>query len=246
MHITKVRSLHLDSWTQNLLNLYKHMSNSFAANLRSLGNKLANSYWEHKLPLGFRRPGELTADSVMWKFIQDKYVKRLFAPEGPADPVTTYLKRGIVPTAIPPIAVTVTRFHVASTPGGRRKCLSTVTKKLAALKGDADEAKMPSPDKSQLGDISNGILDERETGGNQGSGSIQARYETAAIGGKKHGPQQASYLPREFGVGVNAFGYLGGNVYDLATALRRGPKSGLRLSTDVPEARDGSGLVISQ
>lgn len=39
VHITKVKSVNLDKWPQELVEMYKHMS-----------NLIANSYWEAKLP----------------------------------------------------------------------------------------------------------------------------------------------------------------------------------------------------
>lgn len=44
VHITKVKSVNLDKWVPELIELYKHMSNA-----------IANAYWEKRMPAGFQK-----------------------------------------------------------------------------------------------------------------------------------------------------------------------------------------------
>ncbi len=54
---------------------------------------MANEYWEYKLPAGFRKPSESATNEELGKFINDKYVKRLYVPKNAIDPVHEYLER---------------------------------------------------------------------------------------------------------------------------------------------------------
>jgi len=80
--ITKVRSVNLDKWTPDMLDLYQHID-----------NMQANSYWENKLPAGFERPNESTSNSLMWAFVNNKYVKKRYAPKDQNDPANEYIQK---------------------------------------------------------------------------------------------------------------------------------------------------------
>lgn len=56
----------------------------------NLDNEIANEYWEFKLPKGFKRPTEDSSPAEVWQFIQNKYVKKLYAPKKVADPATEF------------------------------------------------------------------------------------------------------------------------------------------------------------
>lgn len=69
-HITFVRSCTLDSWTPDQARVMKRV-----------GNKIANEYWESRLPPDFIRPS--STDRVnMEAFIRAKYVQKLWAAPG--------------------------------------------------------------------------------------------------------------------------------------------------------------------
>lgn len=42
------------------------------------------------MPQGFNKPTENSSPEVMWKFIQDKYVRKLYVPKNALDPVSEY------------------------------------------------------------------------------------------------------------------------------------------------------------
>ena len=86
VHITKVRSLDFDYWTDELLEFYRNMS-IFVYNL---GNEKANEYWEYRIPNYYKVNKGNMNDLLLWKFIRDKYLKRLFVPKDTSDPVTIY------------------------------------------------------------------------------------------------------------------------------------------------------------
>jgi stromal membrane-associated protein len=45
VHITKIKSVNLDKWAPEVVEMYKHFS-----------NLIANSYWEAKLPTNYVKP----------------------------------------------------------------------------------------------------------------------------------------------------------------------------------------------
>ena len=69
-HISFVRSCTLDSWTPEQARLMK-----------KVGNKIANQYWEARLPPGFVRPNT-TDRAGMTAFIRAKYIERRWAAPG--------------------------------------------------------------------------------------------------------------------------------------------------------------------
>ncbi|EDO33091.1 predicted protein, partial [Nematostella vectensis] len=64
VHISKVKSVNLDSWTEEQM-----------ASIQSWGNRRAGLYWECYLPEDFRRP---QTDSAMEAFIRKKYEQKKF------------------------------------------------------------------------------------------------------------------------------------------------------------------------
>lgn len=64
VHISKVRSVNLDTWTQEQVD-----------NMLAWGNGIGNEFYEYKLPADFRRP---TNDQTAEKFIRSKYDKKLY------------------------------------------------------------------------------------------------------------------------------------------------------------------------
>lgn len=66
MHISRVRSTELDKWSQQELEL-----------LDSMGNAVANSYWEANLPASHARPKSTDLERLE-RFIRQKYEHRAF------------------------------------------------------------------------------------------------------------------------------------------------------------------------
>ena len=74
MHITRVRSTKLDSWTLGDVKV-----------MDIVGNKVANMYWEHDLI--FNRRGTPFDDSNRAESIKRKYVMKLYVKKEVSDPV---------------------------------------------------------------------------------------------------------------------------------------------------------------
>lgn len=76
VHITKIKSITLDNWTTSQYNF-----------LRQHGNTKVNAIYEAALPSGIK-PTSTSTDTYLKKFIEDKYVNRLFyrAPPKPKPP----------------------------------------------------------------------------------------------------------------------------------------------------------------
>jgi len=77
---TKVRSVKLDVWTRDMAEI-----------MEKIGNKIANEYWEYKMPIGYKKPDVGSSQTELDRFIQEKYMKRSFAPPKFIDPVSEYL-----------------------------------------------------------------------------------------------------------------------------------------------------------
>ncbi|EDQ93149.1 uncharacterized protein MONBRDRAFT_13619, partial [Monosiga brevicollis MX1] len=60
VHISKVRSVNLDTWAPD-----------WVKSMQAGGNDVAAQIWEYHLPKGFRRPADNNA--AMEQFIRDKY-----------------------------------------------------------------------------------------------------------------------------------------------------------------------------
>lgn len=81
MHIAKIKSVNLDKWKPELIEMYKCLNNS-----------IVNAFWEAKLPKGFQKPGQNANSRDVESFIRDKYVNRRWVdPKEKADPVTLYM-----------------------------------------------------------------------------------------------------------------------------------------------------------
>lgn len=78
--ITRVRSTKLDSFKFDYLNI-----------LASVGNRIANDYYENKMPSGYRRPSASASNDETVRFVTEKYVKKAFAPANLATPVERLL-----------------------------------------------------------------------------------------------------------------------------------------------------------
>lgn len=78
---TKVRSVKLDIWTKDMVEI-----------MDKIGNKLANDYFEYKMIKGYRKPDGSSSQLELERFIHDKYVKRIFSPSNYFDPVMEYLE----------------------------------------------------------------------------------------------------------------------------------------------------------
>jgi len=70
VHISKVRSATMDTWTDEQIDF-----------IASKGNRVVNAYYEATLPRFFVKPHADTPIEEQKKFITDKYVKRLYIPE---------------------------------------------------------------------------------------------------------------------------------------------------------------------
>ncbi|CDW78188.1 arf gtpase activating protein [Stylonychia lemnae] len=71
VHITKVKSVNLDKWPVDLLEMYKHMNNA-----------LLNCYWEARLPSSYQKPGQNSTPSEVMSFITQKYVQKKWIDTG--------------------------------------------------------------------------------------------------------------------------------------------------------------------
>ena len=80
VHIAKIKSVNLDAWKPEMVEMYKHFNNA-----------IVNAYWEAKLPKGYNKPVQGASSSEVESFIRDKYVnKRWIDTKLSADPVTLY------------------------------------------------------------------------------------------------------------------------------------------------------------
>lgn len=78
MHITRIRSTKLDDW---IVGDYKV--------LETVGNQIANLYWEHGLR--GRPDNAIRSEDDRASFIKSKYQSKMWAMKGRKDPVTAYL-----------------------------------------------------------------------------------------------------------------------------------------------------------
>lgn len=56
----------------------------------NVGNKIANSYYENKMTNTSRRPGPNSSMEECRKFVDDKYIKKIWAPRDSEEPVKEY------------------------------------------------------------------------------------------------------------------------------------------------------------
>ncbi|CAM6040935.1 unnamed protein product [Sphagnum compactum] len=108
-HITHTKSVGFDKWSYEEVG---HMS--------SIGNAIANLYWEENVPHGYKRP---TMDSPNWeieKWIHDKYERKLFCfGELPPPLGTTNVRDYITRHAS---KKTINSHQVKLTPLGSLRC----------------------------------------------------------------------------------------------------------------------------
>ena len=110
-HLSFVRSVTLDEWTQKQANV-----------MQLWGNANANSFFEARMPADFKKPDQHASVNVMNKFIRDKYERCKWAADDPAgDP-----RRGGKPAAAggaaaaaPPAAAPAPAPRAASRPAPR-------------------------------------------------------------------------------------------------------------------------------
>jgi len=88
-HITRVRSTKLDGWTKENIEI-----------MSTVGNKIGNDFYEYDMPTGFRKPNTNTSPEECRRFIDQKYIKKTWAPSGYQDPVKEFVearKKGVKP-----------------------------------------------------------------------------------------------------------------------------------------------------
>lgn len=70
VHISKVKSISLDTW-----------NNEWIKRCMKIGNYISNQYYENKLPSGFQRPSwGNQQNSIVEQWIRDKYEFKLYTP----------------------------------------------------------------------------------------------------------------------------------------------------------------------
>ncbi|KAH8581792.1 uncharacterized protein ELE39_001922 [Cryptosporidium sp. chipmunk genotype I] len=76
VHISKVKSISLDTW-----------NNDWIKRCMKIGNYISNKYYEHKLPTGFQRPSWGNQQhSIVEQWIRDKYEFKLYTPDNTIPP----------------------------------------------------------------------------------------------------------------------------------------------------------------
>lgn len=80
MHIAKIKSVNLDKWAPEVVEMYKFFS-----------NRIANFYYEATLPNNFQKPTPASTSTEVERFIRDKYIhKKWIHPKMNLDPVSMY------------------------------------------------------------------------------------------------------------------------------------------------------------
>jgi len=79
-HITRVRSTRLDGWQKENIEI-----------MAAVGNKLANDFYEYKMPSGYRKPGANSSPEECRRFIDEKYIRKAFSPPGYKEPVKEFI-----------------------------------------------------------------------------------------------------------------------------------------------------------
>jgi len=79
-HITRVRSVKLDGWTKENIEI-----------MATVGNRVANDYYENKMPTGYRKPGANSSPEECRRFVDEKYVRKSFIPAGHREPVKEFV-----------------------------------------------------------------------------------------------------------------------------------------------------------
>ena len=78
--VSRVRSAKLDSWQIEDINI-----------LSAVGNKIANCYWENKMPKEFKILDMNSSMDEVKKFVYEKYVRKAFLSLDIKHPVQEYL-----------------------------------------------------------------------------------------------------------------------------------------------------------
>lgn len=68
VHITKVKSVNLDKWPKEKIELFRHLS-----------NRLVNSYWEKNLPKNYKKPEQSASNFEVTEWLTNKYVHKKWA-----------------------------------------------------------------------------------------------------------------------------------------------------------------------
>jgi len=80
VHIAKVKSVNLDKWDPQVVEMYRHMS-----------NRIANFYWEAQLPRNYTKPSQSASNQEIEHYIREKYInKRWCHPKMKMDPASLY------------------------------------------------------------------------------------------------------------------------------------------------------------
>jgi len=79
-HITRVRSDKLDGWTKDNIEI-----------MATVGNKIANDYYEQKMPTGYRKPNANSSPEECRRFVDEKYIRKTFVPAGFPEPVKDFI-----------------------------------------------------------------------------------------------------------------------------------------------------------
>jgi hypothetical protein len=88
VHISTVKSLTLDKWQPKWIDI-----------VTKIGNRIANSYYENKLPVNFHRPSHSGGAAAVENFIRAKYVRKEFSPRGESPPCDL-VAQGIIPSTL--------------------------------------------------------------------------------------------------------------------------------------------------
>jgi stromal membrane-associated protein len=70
-NVSKIKSVNLDKWKPEWIELFKYMNNS-----------IANSYLEANLPSGFRKPTTNSDSHEVKRFLKEKYIDMKYAAKG--------------------------------------------------------------------------------------------------------------------------------------------------------------------
>eukprot|EP01066_Platyproteum_vivax_P002845 Platyproteum_vivax@DN13576_c0_g1_i1.p1 len=90
VHISQVKSLTLDTWKPQWLEMMKR-----------IGNRIGNNFYEHKLPVNYIRPTQGDPPGVIRNWIEQKYVRLAFAPSASALPPHILVSEGSDPDIYP-------------------------------------------------------------------------------------------------------------------------------------------------
>lgn len=87
VHISVVKSLTLDKWQEKWIEVCS-----------KVGNRVANSYYEDRLPANFRRPSHSDGVALVENFIRAKYQRLEYAKKGCDAPCVLVLKGIRIPS----------------------------------------------------------------------------------------------------------------------------------------------------